>query len=532
MRQQAQSTAPNAVKAVGIWIRVSTEMQVESESPAHHEARCRAYATSRGWQIRKAYRLEATSGKSVLNLPQTQEMLEDVRAGRISGLVFSNLSRLARNTRELLELAAIFQEYEADLISLAEALDTSTPAGRLFFTVQAGLAAFERESTAARVAASVPIRAQMGKSTGGAAPFGYQWVNHQLVPDEKEAPVRRLIYELFDKHRRKKTVARLLNEAGHRTRNGSEWSDTTIVRLIQDPTAKGVRRANWTKSLGAGKHWVMKPESEWVLGEAPAIVDAELWERCNAALQARRNGKKPPAKKTSHLFAGFVACHCGSKMYVPSNMPSKYTCKTRGCKNKIAVTDLDAVFHEQLRNFFMSPEELAGYLGQADEEVRQRTELLENLASERQNVAQEMQKVYRLYTGDEISPDGFGRIYRPLEERLKQLEDQMPKVQAELDYLKIQRLSSDEIFAEANDLYAHWQEMDQEQKRGVVEAITESIIIGTDTVSITWGYVPDLPAGSPSSEEPSKRQRNHTGSSRPRAEIARETSAPRAPAKS
>lgn len=477
----------NLKKPVGIWIRVSTEDQAKGESPEHHEKRASFYAQSKGWDIKEVYHLEAVSGKSVLGHPETKRMLEDIKAGHITGLIFSKLARLARNTRELLEISEIFRENNADLISLQEAIDTSTPSGRLFFTMIAAMAQWEREEIAERVAASVPIRAKLGKPLGGQASFGYQWKDKKLIPDPKEAPIRKLIYELFLEHKRKKTVARLLNEGGYRTRNGSKWTDTTIDRLLRDPTAKGLHRLNYTRSPGEKKHWVLKPEHDWVYQRVEPIISEEIWNACNAFLDEQKKNRRPPARKTVHLFSGVTYCSCGNKMYVPSNTP-KYVCQR--CRNKIPVVDLEKIFHEQLKDFFFSSNEITRYLEKADKVIKEKQELLNLLLKEHSEVQRNIDRIYDLYLQERITADEFGERHKPLDLRQKEITDEIPKLQGEIDFLRIQYLSSDQILSDAKDLYSRWPNLTPDEKRKVIENITEKITIGKNDVEIDLFYLP------------------------------------------
>ena len=474
-------------KNIGIWIRVSTERQVADESPEHHEKRARMYAEAKGWNVVTVYRLHALSGKSVLDYPETKRMLKDIRNNTISGIIFSKLARIARNTKELLEISDLFQTQKADLISLAEAIDTSTPAGRLFFTIIAAMAQWEREEIAERVAASVPIRARLGKPLGGQASYGYKWEGKELQIADQEAPVRRLVYEIFLKTKRKKATATELNRLGHRTRNGSLFSDTTIERLIKDPTAKGIHRANYTKSLGEGKNWIVKPQSEWIEMPCPAIVDETLWNECNSVLTHQSKKRVKVGPRTVYLLAGYLYCTCDSKMYVFTESPV-YKCKK--CRRKIDVADIDEIYHEQLKTFLLTDSDVSAMSAQTNGIIGEKEALLKAVTTEHEKLLKKTEQFMNLRIEGELSKEEFAKFYKPTEQQLRQIEAQMPELEAEIDFLKIQYLSSDTILQDAKDLYNNWTKLPFEEKRSIVETITEKIIINTNTINISLSYLP------------------------------------------
>jgi site-specific DNA recombinase len=477
----------STTKNIGIWIRVSTEMQVKDESPEIHERRAKMYAEAKGWNVVTVYRLDALSGKSVLDYPETKRMLKDIEQGTISGIIFSKLARLARNTKELLEISELFREQNADLISLAESIDTSTPAGRLFFTIIAAMAQWEREEIADRVAKSVPIRASMGKSLGGAAIFGYEWKNGQYVVEPKEAPIRKLIYEIFLKTKRKQTTATEINKLGYRTRNGSLFSDNTIGRLIEDSSAKGIRIANHSKSTGEGKHWVRKPKEEWIEQPCEAIVSEELWNSCNEILAKNANKKRRTGKQTTHLLAGYLYCSCGKKMYI-YHEAKVYKCST--CKKKIEANDIDEIYHEQLRSFLLTDADIESHQNSTQHQINEKEQLLRTVQIEYEKLYKKLEFNIDLRRTGELTKEDFAAFYEPVQIQLRQIEKQIPELQAEIDFYKIQSLSSGTIIEEAKDLHNSWKELPFDEKRNIIETITDKITIHADTIDIAFSYLP------------------------------------------
>jgi len=480
-------------KDVGIWLRVSTEMQVETDSLEHHKERAKAYAKSKGWNIVEIYNLSGVSGKTIMTHPTTLRMLDDVRSGRISALIFSKLARLARNTRELLDIADVFQENDAGLVSLEESIDTTSAAGRLFFTLLAATTQFEREEIASRVQASVSTRANLGKPLGGQSPFGYVWKDKKLVPDPQEAPIRKLMYELFDKHKRKTQVARILNDKGYRTRGGNNFSETSVDRLLRDTTAKGIHRRNYARTRGKGLHWDLKDPSEWVFNEIEPIVSEKLWDSCNNYLDKQRAKlSKARGRAPKHLFSGVLKCHCGSKMY-PYNSHSAYSCKK--CKNKMPMLVLEEIFKEQLDNFVGSSEEIASALEQAQNYVNDKASELDVIQTEITKCKAQMDKVYNLYIDDKISANGFKEKYSPLEEQVKALKNSIEELENDLQFLEISDTQIEKIVSKGKSVAESWSSLSQENKRQVIESITEKIIVSENSIDISFTYAPLLKQG-------------------------------------
>src|ERR1017187_9103367 len=248
-----------------------------------------------------------------------------------------------------------------------------------------------------------------------------------------------------------------------------------------------------------------KPANRWT-GLGPngcflalrSLCKVLLWNQCNTLHKERKAKKQPLGPKPVHLFAGLLHCGCGQKMYVFSR-PPKYVCPK--CRNKIPMEDIEAIFRDELQNFFVSKEKVKAHLASANEHLSDMKVCLAAPTKQLEKGRTEMRKVYQLYQTDQISPEGFGKLYRPLEDQERALAAELPKLQGQVDAIEIHQLAADDVVAEASNLHTRWPTFTQEEKRRIIESITEKIVVKGDEIDINLCYMP-------SSEELTNRQRN------------------------
>ena len=109
--------------------------------------------------------------------PELVKLLECISEG--DRIVVESLSRLGRSTKDLLELVELFQEKGVHLISMKEQIDTSTPTGKLLFTLMSAIAQFERDTIADRTKEGLAAARARGRM-GGRPKLGEEQVRKAL----------------------------------------------------------------------------------------------------------------------------------------------------------------------------------------------------------------------------------------------------------------------------------------------------------------------------------------------------------------
>ena len=337
-------------KRAAIYVRVSTQYQVDRASLPVQRSELVNYAK---------YALDIPdfvifedAGYSAKNTdrPDYQQMMARIRTGEFSHLLVWKIDRISRN---LLDFAAMYSELKqlgVVFVSKNEQFDTSSAMGEAMLKIILVFAELERNMTAERVSAVFLSRANDGIWNGGKVPFGYAYDKQTKTFSilEDEAKTVRLIYALYESSKSLVAVSKALNERGIKTRNGSEWSPTTVHTMLSNPFYSGTYRYNY-RNESDPHHHVPKKKEDWILvkNHHPAIVSPEHQAAVELILASKSYGKNQTyQRKNIHAFAGLLTCgYCGSTMAATIDRaradgwrPSVYICSRRrmsnDCQNK------------------------------------------------------------------------------------------------------------------------------------------------------------------------------------------------------
>ena len=185
-----------------IYTRKSTEHNLDlafTSLDAQREA-CEAYIKSQareGWRlIPGRYDDGAFSGAS-LDRPALQQLLADVRAGKIDIVLVYKVDRLTRSLADFAKLIELFDGHEVSFVSVTQSFNTSSSMGRLTLNVLLSFAQFERELIGERVRDKIAASKRKGIWVGGPVPLGYAAVDKKIVVVPAEAAAVRTIFARY-----------------------------------------------------------------------------------------------------------------------------------------------------------------------------------------------------------------------------------------------------------------------------------------------------------------------------------------------
>lgn len=246
-------------KAVAGYIRVSTrEQKNEGLSLLAQRKSIEDYAKFKGWEIYKTYEDAGISAKNIKDRPAFLECLSEAKSHKFSAILITKYDRLFRNTLDALTTLKSLQEIGVDFVSLTEQVDTTTPQGKMFFTMISSFAQFERDMVVARVLEVNTYKFEEGINIGD-CPFGYKWDKRlrMMVINPKEAEVVRKAFDLTANGHKYSEICKALNLV-----------KSTYYKIIKNPVYAG--KIKFMKEVKQGKH--------------EAIITQELFDKAQISL--------------------------------------------------------------------------------------------------------------------------------------------------------------------------------------------------------------------------------------------------------
>lgn len=427
-----------------LYARVSTEEQATEgfSIPAQIED-IEAYATRNNMEIVARYVDEGVSGKSISGRPEMKRLLKDIDSKKFSKIIVYKIDRISRKSKDAMEIAERCEQANVSLISLNENFDIATPMGKMIFQIMSNFSEYERNSIVDRAKMGMLQRAKQGLFNGGRV-FGYESVNKELIMNEEEAHVIRLIFDYAENDLGYKAIVSRLNTMGYKTKRGAHFSINTIKTILDNPIYIGKIRFNRYQNW-AEKHRMGKNE-DFILvdGKHESIITQEQWNRVQQIRKKR--SIRPTQSNAPYILNGIVRCpQCGYGMVSGSSKGAKgkkyryYVCGlfhnkgSRACNAHSIRADLaEQQVFEELKRIASEPHVLKRIIDNINHQRRQAktpiTEEINALQSKLNKVEVRINNI----TNQLMDDPSMISIFKP---KLKELIEEKSKVQTKLEAL-------------------------------------------------------------------------------------------------
>lgn len=525
---------------VAMYARVSTSHQHQEGTIDSQVRLIKQYIQQQGWYLlpEHQYLDDGVSGAR-LDRPALDRLRDSIRRAELDAVVILSPDRLARNYAHQWLLIEEFEKFHAQVIFLQNPFG-DTPQGKLLVQMQGMMAEYERAQISERMRRGRLEKARRGEFIPWAYHcYGYRYIPkrhgcvQQVVIEETQAEIIRQVFGwLVAEQMTCRQITKRLNERGISTPSGKNrvWQPATVRSILTNQVYAGTARYNWRQPvlpryrktdqahlryLKTGRSY--RPETEWVLSEAPAIISVELFEK--AQLQSQRNADlarrmyQPSSRR--YLLRRLVKCgECGLGMVcVHQKSVCKrykylyYECKGHSplscgraslCPSRRVRADrLDQVVWQALTQLLSTPS-MIPQLHQQWAEAKQLnlshvTAQHEQLLNRRQRLERQGQRLLDAYQEELISLTEF-------KSRRQKLTIELQRLQQEADLLAAQQqqvihwqrvVTNVDTFGEL--LGCNLERLSFEERQAVAQCLISKIVVTGEDVDIYFVLPFDSP---------------------------------------
>lgn len=450
-----------------IYVRVSTEEQAKhGYSIAAQLEKLEAYCKSQGWEAVEQFIDDGYSAKDI-NRPNFTKMMDRIKHGDIDVLLVYRLDRLTRSVIDLYDILKTLDSHNCMFKSATEVYDTTNAMGRLFITLVAAIAQWERENLAERVRLGMEKKTKLGKWKGGTPPYGYKIIDTKLVINDDEAPV---VKKIFDMSKRLGfyTIAKQLTEIGYPTRKGSSWHVDTIRDIANNPVYAGYLTFN---EGGKSPKKAIKELKLYEGRQDKIISREEFWELQTLLEKRKTSGGK--RETSNYYFSSLLKCgRCGHSMSGHKSAGRKtYRCSGKkagkNCTSHIILED------NLVKKVFSIFDDLVGKIHGPTSAAEYSPDKVVKLETELKALNKLMLKQKTMYENDIIDIDELISVTASLREKEKQLSVELRNIK------QSERSNNNDIQYLTENIETLWTYANEYERKEIMNTIFSQIVIDT-----------------------------------------------------